>query len=601
MSGRLSLYAMDNGGSVPEPLLPPQIALQNPELVGGYPFAVFPELGTILVMLDNDGDENYQPQRIPLAGGYPEPAFGDTFARSRVTCEKVDHDNGIIYLAAGSRDVANTTIYRADLRSGALTPLAESTWGIVVVGANADHTRVAIVESYTAGDHLLIEWRGGERAILHGKPLEQRAEGEQIPPSGIHSCCYTAGDAGLLFVTALFDDAYGLGYMPLDNSRIPAPVAISGAAHRGIGELVGLEHLAGDRYLVTYNIDGSTWAYEGRFDEARRQMQLTRAVCGAGELANGVAEAIHYDAHADRFALTFSSATTPTQIYSIGADRVAAAQTRERPLGLPQSHLSPGEDAAFTSHDGLRISARLYLPSPELGFSGPRPLVYYIHGGPQSQERPDFAWFSMPLIQLLTMRGCAVFVPNVRGSSGYGMRYMKHVDRDWGGADMADHVHAMGLLAGDPRVDTTRAGVVGRSYGGYMTLMLASRHPELWKAAVDMFGPYDLLSFLDRIPATWKPYFHIALGHPEQDRDFLVARSPATAIEQIACPLLVVQGKNDPRVVEHESADLIARLRAAGKQVEYLMFPNEGHDVLKYENRVACYNAIVEFFVRLLK
>ena len=78
--------------------------------------------------------------------------------------------------------------------------------------------------------------------------------------------------------------------------------------------------------------------------------------------------------------------------------------------------------------------------APTLGFSGPRPLVYYIHGGPQSQERPDFAWFSMPLIQFLTLNGLAVFVPNVRGSAGYGLRYMKRVDRDWGGADRLDHV-----------------------------------------------------------------------------------------------------------------------------------------------------------------
>jgi dipeptidyl aminopeptidase/acylaminoacyl peptidase len=142
---------------------------------------------------------------------------------------------------------------------------------------------------------------------------------------------------------------------------------------------------------------------------------------------------------------------------------------------------------------------------------------------------------------------------------------------------------------------------VGRSYGGYMTLTLAGRHPELWSAAVDMFGPYDLLTFSDRIPPTWKPYFAIALGDPVNDRAFLIERSPRTHIEQTTCPLLVIQGKNDPRVVESESRDLVEGLRAQGKQVEYLMFENEGHDVLKYENRVACYNAITEFFEKHLK
>ncbi|MEK7276194.1 MAG: prolyl oligopeptidase family serine peptidase, partial [Chloroflexota bacterium] len=138
------------------------------------------------------------------------------------------------------------------------------------------------------------------------------------------------------------------------------------------------------------------------------------------------------------------------------------------------------------------------------------------------------------------------------------------------------------------------------SYGGYMTLTLASRHPELWSAAVDMFGPYDLFTFMDRIPETWKPYFALAVGDPAKDADFLRERSPRTHMDQITCPLLVIQGKNDPRVVERESRDVVEGLRAQGKQAEYLVFENEGHDVLKYENRVRCYNEITEFFKKHL-
>ena len=256
-----------------------------------------------------------------------------------------------------------------------------------------------------------------------------------------------------------------------------------------------------------------------------------------------------------------------------------------------------GEDASFESHDGLRVSARLYLPSPELEFEGSRPLVYYVHGGPQSQEQPNFAWFSMPLIQILTLEGFAVFVPNARGSTGYGLDYSTRVDRDWGGLDRLDHVHAMTeVLPKDGRVDVSRAGVVGRSYGGYMTLTLAARHPELWQAAIDMFGPYDLFTFMDRLPETWKPYFALSVGHPEKDRDFLAERSPRTHITNIACPLLVIQGQNDPRVVEQESRDLVEELRGRGRAVDYLVFEDEGHDVLKLPNRVRCYERIVGFF-----
>jgi dipeptidyl aminopeptidase/acylaminoacyl peptidase len=131
-----------------------------------------------------------------------------------------------------------------------------------------------------------------------------------------------------------------------------------------------------------------------------------------------------------------------------------------------------------------------------------------------------------------------------------------------------------------------------------MTLTLAGRHPELWSAAVDMFGPYDLLTFSQRIPETWKPTFKLTIGDPETEKGrlLLVERSPHTYLKDLQCPMLVIQGKNDPRVVERESRDLINDLRAQGKQIEYLMFENEGHDVLKFENRVTCYNAITDFF-----
>lgn len=116
-----------------------------------------------------------------------------------------------------------------------------------------------------------------------------------------------------------------------------------------------------------------------------------------------------------------------------------------------------------------------------------------------------------------------------------------------------------------------------------------------------MFGPYNLISFMDRLPETWKPYFHIAVGHPEQDREFLAERSPSTHIQNVACPLLIIQGKNDPRVIEPESRDVVETLRVDGKQVEYIVFENEGHDVLKFENKVRCYNGVTEFFKEHLR
>ncbi len=604
-SGWISLYAMDYGGSVPEPLLPPHIALQNPHLIGGHSFFVFPELNKILVMIDKDGDENYQPMTIPINGGFPEPAFGDRFDNSRVHLGKCDPKKNLIYLTAESRSEQMNYTYQGNLATGELKELGRSAWGAYPDGVNDQHTRAILTDGYTVGDNVLYLWEeaAGERRLLYGTPLEERADNKEYPLNAIFGTSFTQ-DNGLLFVTALFSDQYGLGYFRLSDPDQVAPVEVAGIVHSGFGEMDLLEHLEGNRYLVGYNIDGCSWIYEGTFNEAQHLMQLEHIVCGQGVLANGMLEHIHYDAISDRFSLSFSTATSPTQIYTVEGEArdEVIRHTNERVLGIPQEWLSEGEDYSFTSFDGMRVSARLYMPSEKLGFQGSRPVVYYVHGGPQGQERPDFAWFSMPLIQFLTLNGFAVFVPNVRGSTGYGLNYTKEVDRDWGGEDRLDHVFAMEhILPTDSRIDAKRVGVVGRSYGGYMSLTLAARHPDLWKAAVDMFGPYDLLTFMDRIPETWKPYFAIAVGDPIKDKEFLLERSPRVYMDNLTCPLLVIQGKNDPRVVERESRDVVENLREKGKAVDFLVFENEGHDVLKYENRVTCYNKITDFFKQYLK
>ncbi|MCX6067079.1 MAG: prolyl oligopeptidase family serine peptidase [Chloroflexi bacterium] len=605
LSGHLSLYAMNYGGSVPEPLLPPNIALQNPELIGGYSFHVFPNIGKILVMIDQNGDENYQPMLIPLDGGFPEPAFDNFFVNHRVHLTLCDISSDMVYFSAERRDKPVSEAYRGDLAASKLTKLAESEWGAYPTAHSADHSQVLLSDGYTVGDSVLTLLNGKKKTVLFGTPLEKRKKGETVPLNGLGAAVLTESGRGVLVTSSVFEDTYSLGYIPLDQPGKLNPVTIKGMQHSGVGELTGVEHLHDSHYAVTYNIDGCSWLYDGKFDEDKLVMKLKFAVVGEKPLEGGTLEHASYNKEMDVFTISFSTATSPCQIYSVENKKrdFIVLHTNEKVLGIPEETLSKGEDASFTSFDGLRISARLYLPAESLGFKGPRPLVYYIHGGPQGQERPNFAWFSMPLIQFLTLRGFAVFVPNARGSTGYGLSYTKHVDRDWGGKDRLDHVHAMTeFLPKDKRLDVSRAAVVGRSYGGYMTLMQAGMHSDLWKAACDMFGPYDLLTFCERIPETWKPYFKMSLGDPEiaAEKQFLIERSPKSHLHQLACPMLVIQGRNDPRVVAAESEDLVRTLRAQGKDVEILIFEDEGHDVLKYDNRVTCYNAIVDFFAKVL-
>ncbi len=607
MSGHNSLYAMDYGGSVPEPLLPPNIVLQNPHLIGGESFVVFKALDKILVMIDQDGDENYQPMIVPMTGGFPEPAFKNFFENTRCHMGMTDEKLNICIISAESREEGMIRTYICHLDTDEVEEIYASPYGGYPTAHNDEFTRLVLVEGYQVGDDVAYLWEQGKNInLLYGKPLADRQPGEEVPLTAFGGGFFTDGGKGLVFNNALFKDTYGLGYLDLENPGEPVEVPFADLVHTGVGEFEGLEPLQNGRFLLFFNIDGASWVYEAEYNAEEKVMHALYVLVGRGILADGVLEAMKYDHDTDSYVIAFSTATSPTQIYTIeGEDRDRLIRhTNEMILGIPQEILSAGEDLSFTTFDGLRVSARLYMPSPKLGFTGKRPVIYYLHGGPQGQERPDFSWFSMPLIEFLTLQGFAVFVPNVRGSTGYGLSYTKHVDRDWGGQDRLDHVHAMKeVLAKDKRLDINRAGVVGRSYGGYMTLTLAGRHPELWAAAVDMFGPYDLVTFCERIPPTWKPYFDVALGNPDipEDLVFLKERSPKTYIDNITFPMLVIQGRNDPRVVAEESEDLVGHLREIGKDVEMILFENEGHGVEKYENKVICYNGITDFFKKTLK
>ncbi len=572
MSGVLSLYSMDKIGSIPEPLLPGGMALVNPHLMPGDNYHVIPKLGKILVMIDKLGDENYQPSLIPLRDNRKTPD---------IECLKVN------------------------METGEVSSFGTSIYGNICNGVSSDHSTVILADNYTAGDVVLYYRKPGmtERRLLYGVPLEQR-EGKQIPPSGIGWCSFVDNDKGLLFASTIFHDSGGLTYLSLDNPSHPIDIPVKGLQHSGQGEMVGLRKVEDNRFVLEYNIDGASWAYEGAFHGgASPAFEVGRVLVGTPPLSGGVVlglewQVTNHNPLQVEYAFAFTKANSPSQLYLIpsGGKSTATRLSSEKVLGIPDEYLSPGEDASYTSFDGLEVSARLYLPSPKLGYKGPRPLVEYVHGGPQGQERPDFTWFSMPLIQYLTLNGFAVFVPNVRGSTGYGMRYMKWVDKDWGGKDVLDHIEGLKRLEKDSRIDSSRRGVVGRSYGGYMTLTLASRHPELWRAAVDMFGPYDLPAWISRIPPTWQTFFRLTLGDPVKDRDFLVERSPKTYMSHLSIPLMIIQGKHDPRVPEPESSQLVEDLRKDGVKVDYQVYEDEGHDVLRFKNRVHCYNTITEFF-----
>jgi dipeptidyl aminopeptidase/acylaminoacyl peptidase len=231
------------------------------------------------------------------------------------------------------------------------------------------------------------------------------------------------------------------------------------------------------------------------------------------------------------------------------------------------------------------------------GAAGRTPALLVIHGGPEGQSRPQFM---SALGGRMLEQGVAVVVPNIHGSTGYGKAWQARIHRDWGGIDLADLRSVAEWMRAQPDFDPERIGVFGGSYGGFATLTCVTRLPEYWCCAVDLFGPSNLVTMLENDPPNWRRWNKLWIGDLDTDREKLTARSPITYVEGVRCPLLVIQGDNDPRVPREESDQMVERLRALGRPVDYLTFEGEGHGFAKRENQVLVHERTVEFLERHL-
>jgi dienelactone hydrolase len=255
----------------------------------------------------------------------------------------------------------------------------------------------------------------------------------------------------------------------------------------------------------------------------------------------------------------------------------------------------PWEETSFEAHDGTEIPTFLIRPDgapPEGGW----PVLIWVHGGPEMQALPNWR----PDLQSIVALGIAVLVPNVRGSTGYGRGYAALDDRELRMDAVRDVVTAHDWLAARPDVDAARIAVMGQSYGGWMTLMAVTHHPDLWACGVEYYGIARWKTFFERT-GPWRVGHRAAeYGDPVRDAELLETLSPLHKADAIRCPLFVAQGLTDPRVPPRESEQIVEALRRRDVPVEYLTFPDEGHGFLKRDNRRTAYRAVLAFLARHL-
>jgi dipeptidyl aminopeptidase/acylaminoacyl peptidase len=310
----------------------------------------------------------------------------------------------------------------------------------------------------------------------------------------------------------------------------------------------------------------------------------------AGALYAYWQDGLAWDRTGQQLAISWTAShASPNVFLSSAWDNWQAHQaTRAGGMHVDPRALPEPEHVQYPSFDGRQIPALYYAAS---GAPTRPPCIVFVHGGPEGQYRPTF----QPMVQHLASAGFAVLAPNVRGSSGYGRDYM-HLDDVRRRMDsVADLAYAAYWLRDSGRADPGRIAVYGGSYGGFMVLAALTTYPDLWAAGVDLVGIANFVTFLEHT-GPWRRHLREAeYGSLEHDRDFLEEISPINKVERIRAPLLVIHGANDPRVPIGEAEQMVGRLRALGRTVEFIRLEDEGHQIAKLKNKLAIYPRVSAF------
>jgi dipeptidyl aminopeptidase/acylaminoacyl peptidase len=304
------------------------------------------------------------------------------------------------------------------------------------------------------------------------------------------------------------------------------------------------------------------------------------------EIVGGVV----FSNNARRLALTASGAATPRDVWVLDRAQMRFTRLTESPHpGVDLASLVRPELVRFPAHDGLELSGWLYRP---IGSSGAVPMVLSFHGGPEGQERPFFN----ATYQALLARGIGVFAPNVRGSSGFGKRFV-NLDN---GALRHDGVRDLETCArwavASGHADPKRLGIMGGSYGGYMTMAGLTRYPDLFAAGANLFGVVNFETFFANTEPWMAAISTVEYGDPVRQKDLLRELSPIHAVDRVEAPTLVLHGANDTNVPVVEAEQVVERLRKRAIPVEYILFPDEGHGFVRLENRIRSAVEIVHWF-----
>ncbi len=319
------------------------------------------------------------------------------------------------------------------------------------------------------------------------------------------------------------------------------------------------------------------------------------------EITDGDVVAVNISDSENLIRLTVGTSIAPNNIYVYNfGNKSFTKLTESLNAQINPDDLVKAEVVRYNSFDSLEIPAIFYKPMMA-SKKNKVPALVWVHGGPGGQSRIGY----FALIQYLANNGYAILAVNNRGSSGYGKTFYKMDDLNHGDKDLKDCIWGKKWLQSQDYIDPDKIGIIGGSYGGYMTMAAMTFTPNEFKVGVNLFGVTNWLRTLKAIPPYWESFrkaLYTELGDPFTDDSVrLYEISPLFHAQKVKNPIMVLQGANDPRVLQVESDEIVEAVKKNNVHVEYVIFQDEGHGFIKKENEIEGYKKILIFLENYLK
>ena len=569
-SGIFNAYALDVASGELQPLT-------TSAKDSTYAVSWFPNDGRVLISADQGGNELDHLYVRETSGEMRDLTPGN---KTKAMFAGWTADQQAFFVLTNERDPTAFDLYRYSARDYERTLVFRNDEALQVEAVSPDGHHVAMVKPRTSADsdlYLLDLQAAGAKPRLITPHTGNVNHGTFNFTRDSRQLVYATDEHGEFTQAWTYDVADGRK-APL----IAAPWDVSFVSYSETG-----------RYRISgTNEDARTVV---RILDRDTGKEITLPGLPPGDLSQ-----VQFSRDEKRVALRVSSDTSPADVYVVDLATARSARlTHALNPAIRESDLVATEVVRYESFDGLEIPSILYRPK---GASATNrvPALVWVHGGPGGQSRTGYS----AAIQHLVNHGYAVLAANNRGSSGYGKTFFHMDDKRHGEVDLDDIVHARKYLASLDWVDGERIGIIGGSYGGYMVGAALAFRPDEFDVGINIFGVMNWVRTLESIPPWWASFresLYDEMGDPATDAERHRRISPLFHAQNIRKPLLVVQGANDPRVLQVESDEIVAAVRANGVPVEYVLFPDEGHGFTKRENRIRASDAYVKFLDQYLK